>query len=59
MKLVEGYRITAPHFCAGFEVVDGLVVRTAPILKYMQGYTLYWVMRYCLTKQWYLERTSA
>jgi hypothetical protein len=35
MKLV---RVVAPHFVAGFET-DGIVRRTAPIIKYLLGRT--------------------
>jgi hypothetical protein len=26
-------QVRAPHFCAGMEVVDGIVIRAAPILR--------------------------
>jgi hypothetical protein len=35
LKLV---RVVAPHFVAGFET-DGVVRRTAPILKALRGFT--------------------
>jgi hypothetical protein len=52
------YRITAPHFCAGF-VVHGHHVRdTAPILKWLKGGPLTAVLVYCRRKKWQLERVS-
>lgn len=30
-------RVTAPHYCAGFEVVGGGCVRPAPILGWVRG----------------------
>lgn len=42
--------ITAPHFCAG--IADG---RAAPILHYMQGWTLKKIKAYCAEKGWKVE----
>lgn len=39
--------IDAPHFCAGVELFDGKVVKTAPILKYMMGWDVNKVTSYC------------
>lgn len=30
-------RVTAPHYCAGFEVHDGICWRAAPILKWVNA----------------------
>jgi hypothetical protein len=35
------YRITTPHFCAGFVVENGKVTRCAPILRHKLDY---WMM---------------
>lgn len=44
-------RIVAPHFVAG--IVRGGAV--APIIKYMRGWTLAEIRRYCATKRWTVE----
>lgn len=49
------YRITAPHFVAGIVVGDGKVTGSAPILKYMRGWTMARVETYCYTKSWRLD----
>jgi hypothetical protein len=43
-------RITSPYFCAG--IVEG---RAAPIIKYMQSWTLEKIQEYCNKKKWRLE----
>lgn len=48
MKLV---RVVAPHFVAGFET-DGIVRRTAPILKYLKGKTDAQARSYIARKGW-------
>lgn len=54
------YQIQAPHFTAGLEstpqtATDGLTVyRTAPIIKYMMGWTIARVAQYCKQKRWRL-----
>ena len=48
MKLV---RVVAPHFVAGFET-DGIVRRTAPILKRMHGWTDDRARKYISRKGW-------
>ena len=32
-------RVSAAHFVAGFIIKDGYVIETAPILKYLKGFT--------------------
>ena len=51
------YRIDAPHFCAGFEADASayVVVRAAPIIKYMQGWGVQKVRDYCFKKGWALQ----
>lgn len=44
--------IDAPHFCAGVLLNGDVVVRAAPILKYMKGWTWHRVMAYCDKKRW-------
>lgn len=50
-------RITAPHFCAGVQVsLPNLgVTETAPILRYMKGWTVFEVENYCDKKGWTYE----
>lgn len=43
-------RIVAPHFCAA--ILDG---EPAPILRYMRGWNLPSIRRYCVKKNWKLE----
>jgi len=43
-------RITAPHYCAGLEVLDGKVVETAPILNWAMGKTFREVLIYLRRK---------
>lgn len=45
-------RIEAPHFVAGVIIKDGLVVRAAPIVKYMRGWTTTRVTSYAASKGW-------
>lgn len=49
-------QITSGHFCAGleFDVVRTLIVcdRAAPILNYMEGWTLDRIEVYCTSKKW-------
>lgn len=64
MKL---YRIDAPHFCAGLEIEEKIeylnpyhysiykVVRAAPKIKYMLGWTRNKVTKYCKKKGWKLD----
>lgn len=48
-------RIVAPHFVAGVDLVDGIVLSGAPILKYMVGWSRVRVETYCQTKRWTYE----
>ncbi|KRR21685.1 hypothetical protein CQ13_06440 [Bradyrhizobium retamae] len=48
-------RISAPHFCAGADVVGGVVCGTiAPILRYMRGWPIERVRSYCRSMRWEL-----
>jgi hypothetical protein len=53
-------QITAPHFCAGVVLgTDNIrVVRTAPILRYMLGWTQQRVRAYCASKHWTVEHIA-
>jgi hypothetical protein len=44
--------ITAPHFVAGVVLEGDVVVRWAPILSYMRGWTRAHVIAYCDKKRW-------
>ncbi|NYG46383.1 hypothetical protein GGD67_003854 [Bradyrhizobium sp. IAR9] len=48
-------RISAPHYCAGAEVIDGIVSgNVAPIIRYMRGWRIERVRSYCRQRQWQL-----
>lgn len=51
----DSFRIEAPHFVAAAEIQDGVVVRTAPILDYMMGWTTEQVRDYVESKKWQME----
>lgn len=44
--------IDAPHFNAGIVAENGKVVRAAPIIRYMIGWTGVQVRDYCRKKGW-------
>jgi hypothetical protein len=52
---VTAIRITALHFCAGVVLHNDVVVRAAPILKYMRGWKRDRVVRYAQLKGWMIE----
>jgi hypothetical protein len=52
MARVEMIRITAPHFTAGLVFQNDIVVKTAPILHYMNGWSLKQVEAHCKRKKW-------
>ncbi len=47
--------IVGPHFCAGAVAANGSIVRAAPKLHYMVGWTRARVEEYCLRKNWWCE----
>ena len=49
------YQITAPYFCAGIITTEKVVRAAAPIVKYMVGWPMGKVERYCEQKGWSLE----
>lgn len=46
------FQITAPHFVAGFVVLNGKVIETAPIVRYMIGWNGTTFRLYCSKKGW-------
>jgi hypothetical protein len=54
------YRIEAPHFIAGFELVEvsDTVASASRVIKYMEGWPFIRVMKYCDRKGWKLERVE-
>ncbi len=53
------YRVKAPNFVAGLEASEGWVVKTAPILKHLMGWSIESIVEYCQRKGWSLERLEA
>jgi hypothetical protein len=49
-------RIESPYFVAGVIVQGDKVIRAAPIVKYMFGWTATKVVEYCKKKGWKYER---
>lgn len=48
--------IDAPHFCAGFEIMNGRVGNwCAPILSWARGKEVGWLQSYCRSKSWKLS----
>lgn len=45
-------QISSRYFCAGVVLLDGVVIATAPILKYMNGWSLNAVRCYIVRKGW-------
>ena len=45
-------RIEAPHFVAAVDIEAGIVVQSAPILRYMQGWHCTRVLTYAKRKGW-------
>jgi hypothetical protein len=48
-------RVVAPTFVASFEISDGIVIRTAPILKQLRGMTDSQVIKYVARQEWVLQ----
>jgi len=54
-KIVEKiYQISAKYFTAGIVVTDDIVVKAAPILKWMVGKDIAHVKSYCKHKKYKL-----
>ena len=45
-------QITAPHFCAGLMLRDGLVYFAAPIVVFMRGWSFARVVDYATGMRW-------
>lgn len=54
------FQIEAGYFCCGIVVssVTRTVIREAPIVKYMHGWTSRQVARYCAKKGWLVQRVG-
>jgi len=52
MPKISVVAIDAPHFCAGLVLENDLVIRAAPILRYMVGWRRERVMAYARRKGW-------
>jgi len=48
-------QITAPHMCSGIILENDVVVRAAPIVKYMVGWPRHQVRDYCQRKGWRVQ----
>lgn len=57
MRAITHIRIEAPHFVAGAEVSGGKIVRTAPIIHYMLGWSVDDLNEYCRRREWLLDYT--
>jgi hypothetical protein len=52
-------RITGKKlFCAGLETHNDKVTLTAPIIKYMNGWSIQRALKYCFEKRWRVELVS-
>lgn len=51
-------QITAPHFSAGLVLVNARVTETAPIIKYMRGWSATRCAAYCAGKGWHIARVT-
>ncbi len=45
-------QITAPHFCAGLMLRDGLVYFAAPMIAFMRGWSFAHVVDYATRNRW-------
>ena len=45
-------RVVAPYFCAGVVLEEGVVVKAAPILGYMRGWSMSKCQNYARRKGW-------
>lgn len=52
-------RIVAPHFVCGILIADGRVSATAPIVRYMLGWSPQRVLSYCNHKGWEIARVPS
>lgn len=49
------FQINAPHFCAGGEIQNRIVVNAAPIIKYMIGWDAERTLNFCTRKNWTIK----
>ena len=50
--MIHLIKIEAPHFVAGAVVDRNILVISAPIIKYMAGWTVNKAVAYCDSKGW-------
>ena len=55
MRLMDTYRVVAPHYVAGLDVENGIVIEAAPILHWASGQRATKVFRYLCEKQYIVE----
>ncbi len=53
------YQVKAPHFTAGIEVFDGMIIVAAPILKWTLGIRIDQFIDYCRRKKWVIVNLDA
>jgi len=58
MKNEVLYQVTAPHFCAGIIVIDNIVIKAAPILRWMIDKNVDYLTEYCKKKKWEICRVK-
>jgi len=50
--------IDAPHFMCAIVINGGVVIQAAPIVKYMNGWTVGAVKDYCAKKGWKYDKAT-
>ena len=45
-------QVTCQYFCAGVVIKDGVIIATAPILKWSKGQRAEWFRECCRRRQW-------
>lgn len=53
---VLAYSVTAPHLAGGLIVHNGRVVMTQTLVRFMGGWTLWQVLKYCDWRGWVLQQ---
>jgi len=48
-------RICSSYFVAGVVLEDNVVIKTAPIIKYMKGWNSNKVVKYSINKNWKID----
>ena len=51
--------IDSNYFCCGIILKNNVVVKTAPIVEYMRGWSLREVVAYCNYRKWRILKTDA